>query len=167
MIAELAGRLLRRNFCTGSSCFGETDRNGLLAALYCLTGFPAFQRPALALLHGFADFGRRLLSVRSHRYFPELELEADALVLELLSALGLPRMVRSDVLLLGANTELKSCPIPCMVLQPVTQAAIAANAKIRTIMFASNGCESPPGICATAVPDRSSRNWIALSPCVH
>ena len=144
MIAELAGRLLRRNFCTGSSCFGETDRNGLLAALYCLTGFPAFQRPALALLHGFADFGRRLLSVRSHRYFPELELEADALVLELLpallSALGLPRMVRSDVLLLGANTELKSCPIPCMVLQPVTQAAIAANARIRINMFVSTGC---------------------------
>jgi len=140
VIAELAGRLLRRNFCTGSSCFGETDRNGLLAALYCLTGFPAFQRSALVLLHGFADFGRRLLSVRSHRYFPELELEADALVLELLSALGLPRMVRSDVLLLGANTELKSCPIPCMVLQPVTQAAIAANARIRINMFVSTGC---------------------------
>jgi len=58
----------------------------------------------------------------------------------LLSALGLPRMVRSDVLLLGANTELKSCPIPCMVLQPVTQPAIAANARIRINMFVSTGC---------------------------
>jgi hypothetical protein len=94
-------------------------------------------------MHGFANLGRRFLSVLSHGYFPELELDADALVEEPppapLAAVGLPRMVRSEVLLLGANTELKSCPIPCMVLQPVTQAAIAANAKSRINMSASNG----------------------------
>ena len=95
-------------------------------------------------MHGFADLGSRFLSIRSHGYFPELELEADALVVELplapVAAVGLPRMVRSEVLLLGANTELKSCPIPRMVLQPVTQAAIAANARIRINMFVSTGC---------------------------
>jgi hypothetical protein len=61
-------------------------------------------------------------------YFPELlpELEADAPVLELLPVppapvldVGLPKMVWPEVFLLGAKTELKSCPTPCMVLQPV------------------------------------------------
>jgi hypothetical protein len=146
------------------------DRSQRLACdLNRRTGFPAFSASRFALMHGFADLGRRFLSVRSHRYFPELKLEADALVLELLLALGLPRMVRSDVLLLGTNTELKSCPIPCIVLQPVTQATIAANARIRINMFASSGCvESPAGeICATAVPDLRNGDWIALSPCAR
>jgi len=147
--AGLTAGLLRWNFRTGTPCFGKTNRNGLLAALNLLTRLTALERSALPLVHGFADLGSRFLSVLSHGYFPELELEADALVAEPppapLAAVGLPRMVRSEVFLLGANTELKSCPIPCMVLQPVAQAAIAANAKIRTNMFASNGCESPPG----------------------
>jgi hypothetical protein len=55
-------------------------------------------------------------------YFPELppELEPEAPVPPApVLEVGLPKMVWPDVFLLGAKTELKSCPIPCMVLQPV------------------------------------------------
>ena len=102
-------------------------------------------------MHGFADLGCRFLSVLSHGYFPELELEADALAAELppapLAAVGLPRMVRSEVFLLGANTELKSCPIPCMVLQPliVTHAPAIANTSNReNIVVSFVAINNPP-----------------------
>ena len=60
-------------------------------------------------------------------YRPELPLELEPEVPPLLLPVppapvfevGLPNMVRSDVFLLGAKTELKSLPIPCMVLHPV------------------------------------------------
>jgi hypothetical protein len=107
-------------------------------------------------VHGSTDFRRRLLSVLVHRYFPELlpELEAEALVLELLPVppapafdVGLPKMVWPDVFLLGAKTELKSCPIPCMVLQPVivTHPPAMANTSSReNIVVSFVAINNPP-----------------------
>ena len=90
-------------------------------------------------------------------------MEADVLVPDPLFAVLLPKMVWSEVFLLGANTELKSCPIPCMVLQPATQVAITANAKSRANIFTSIRCDLkivPSEIRAMAVPDQGSEAWL-------
>ena len=73
-------------------------------------------------MHSFTYFGGGFLSILFYGYFPELppELEPEAPVPPApVLEVGLPKMVWPDVFVLGAKTELKSCPIPCMVLQPV------------------------------------------------
>ena len=60
-------------------------------------------------------------------------------VLPVGAGFGLPNIVLSDVFLLGAKTELKSCPIPRVVLHPATHAATTANARSRENMVSLQG----------------------------
>ena len=70
--------------------------------------------------------------------YPPVPLEPDD-VLPVDAGFGLPNIVLSDVFLLGAKTELKSCPIPRVVLHPATHAAITANARSRENMISLQG----------------------------
>ena len=75
-------------------------------------------------------------------------------VLPVGAGFGLPNIVLSDVFLLGAKTELKSCPIPRVVLHPATHAATTANARSRENMVSLQGLERNARnlVIAMAVP---------------
>src|SRR5204862_6367322 len=63
-------RGLLRHFLAFRPCFGQSDRDRLLAALDLLAGAPALQGAGLALLRRAADLGGSLLGIfASHERF--------------------------------------------------------------------------------------------------
>src|SRR3954467_8324481 len=58
-----AARFACRHLAAGPACFGQPDRNGLLAARHFLAGAAAAQRAFLALVHRPFDLGLRFLSI--------------------------------------------------------------------------------------------------------